>query len=138
MSDDLSGDLGGDSAPPSPSLSHRRLEERAIRERWPLTSSVRLAILQRLCGIVDPETEEGSQAELRHVIAASRTLIAADRINLDAGRLELAREVIERRYPPDAGDEDDYVVDLCPPPDVEDAPGHPQDGGAAPVLDGDG
>lgn len=68
------GDLGGESAP----LSHRRLEERAIREGWQVPQNIRTKVLKRLAAVIDPETVEGAQAELRYVIQAARTIISAD------------------------------------------------------------
>jgi hypothetical protein len=87
---DDAGDLGGGST-----LSERRLEERAIRERWPMSEPVRVAILRRLAGILDVETEEGAKAKLRHVIQAARTLIAADSLNLRQQLVDLAREKLD-------------------------------------------
>jgi hypothetical protein len=115
-------------------LSHRRLEERAVREAWPLPAAVRVAILKRLVGYLDPETVEGSLAEPRTVIQAARTILAADRLNVDRERLDLAREALDRRHPPDDGSDDgDYVIDLCPEqlpapePPTEAAEGQPLD-----------
>jgi hypothetical protein len=79
--------LGGDRAP----LSHRRLEERAVREGWPITPSIRARVLQRLCNTVDPDhVWDGEKPGHREAIAASRTILAADRLNL-------AREVQQSR-----------------------------------------
>lgn len=88
------GDLGGGSAP---NLSGRRLEERAIRERWPMSDAVRIKILKRLTRIVDEDAvhEVGTPGH-REVIAAARALLAADKLNLDQARLDLVAR------PPDA------------------------------------
>ncbi len=88
MADENAGDMGAAPAP----LAYRRLEERAIRERWPLPEAARLAILKRLAGYIDPETEEGARAKARTVISAARTILAADRLNLEQQRLDLIRE----------------------------------------------
>ena len=67
------------------------MEERAVRERWPLPEHVRIRILKRLCGLIDPETPEGATAEPRTIVAAARTLLAADKLNLEREKLDLAR-----------------------------------------------
>jgi hypothetical protein len=89
LPDNFVGDMGGDRAQP---LSHRRLEERAIRERWPLSDAVRIQILKRLVGYLDPETEEGAAAGARVVVAAARTILSADKLNLEQRRLDLAEQ----------------------------------------------
>lgn len=99
------GDLGGDCAPngtpPESTLTERRLEERALREGWQVPDDVRATILKRLIRVLDVETEEGAQAELRYVIAAGRTVIAAD---LRQQALDLAR----RKF--DAGEKGDDLA----------------------------
>jgi hypothetical protein len=88
LSNDV-GDLGGESAPDQP-LSHRRLEERAVFERWNIGEENRTRILKRVCRFLDDETEEGSRAKPRTILAAARVILAADRINLEQRRIELA------------------------------------------------
>jgi hypothetical protein len=88
----------------SASRAEMRLEERALSERWPLSAAVRLAILKRCCGYIDPETPEGSMASARVVVAASRVVLAADRLNLDEARLDLERERLARSAPADGDD----------------------------------
>jgi hypothetical protein len=113
------GGLGGDLAPDE-GIRDTRLQAKAIRERWPMSQDVRIKVLKRLCGIIDPETEDGANAGLREVIAASRALLSADKLNLEQQRLDLATP------PPD--DEDDYVIDLS---GDEDAEGREEDPPAA-------
>lgn len=85
----MAGELGGDNRPDGlhPLIS-RRMEERAVRERWPMSEQVRIKILQRLAGIVDPETEEGSRSRRREVIAAARAIMSADKLNLEQRRID--------------------------------------------------
>lgn len=88
--------MGGGSARPE-SLSHRRLEERAVREDWPLPPDVRNKILRRLVKTVDEDAiHEGLERPgHREVIAASRTLIIAyntgQRLAIDREKLELMK-----------------------------------------------
>ncbi len=77
---------------PRKSLSERRLEERALREGWLLPREKREEIALRLCDVIDPTTEEGSKAQLRHVIQAARTLVSAD---LRQQSIDLARQKLE-------------------------------------------
>lgn len=59
-------------------LQERRLEARAIRERWPMTDEVREKVLKRLCRIASESESD------REATAAARAIIAADSINLKA------------------------------------------------------
>jgi hypothetical protein len=91
------GELGGERDPRPDGLHplvSRRMEERALRERWPLPDKVRVQVLKRVCGMVDPESEEGQKAKRREVLGAARVLIAADRLNLEQRRLDLAEGTI--------------------------------------------
>jgi hypothetical protein len=81
-------------SPPAKRLSERRLEERALREGWALPQEKREEIALRLLEIVDPTTQEGSKAALRHVLQAARTLVSAD---LRQQALDLAGERLVSR-----------------------------------------
>jgi hypothetical protein len=74
--------------------SDSRMLERAYRERWPMGPSVRVQTLRRLARIIDDDAHEGepaySRPTNRDVIAAARALLAADKLNLDQQRLDLA------------------------------------------------
>lgn len=69
---------------PAPGIRDTRLEARAIKQRWPMSESVRIAVLKRLCGIVDPEGDPGGLGipSYREVIAAATAILSADRTNL--------------------------------------------------------
>jgi hypothetical protein len=56
-----------------------------------MSASVRMQVLKRLAGIVDPEHPEGAKARPRSVIAAARALLAADALNLRQEELERLR-----------------------------------------------
>jgi hypothetical protein len=66
-----------------------RLEQRAIRERWPLPDSVRVQVLKRVVEMIDPETELGAAAKPRTILAATKTLLAADKLNIEHRRLDM-------------------------------------------------
>ena len=89
------GALGGEYERPR-RLSHRKIEERAIAERWPMKPEYREAIVKRLTGIVvdkEPEvpvdaTHEtraaiiGAKAKMRRTaVGAARALIACESQN---------------------------------------------------------
>jgi hypothetical protein len=85
-------DLGADAA--AANLRDTRMQERALRERWPMSPAVRVKVLKRLAKIVDDEAwGKRDQPTNREVVSAARALISADRLNLDQARLEqLTRE----------------------------------------------
>ncbi|MDP1797231.1 MAG: hypothetical protein Q8K78_07105 [Planctomycetaceae bacterium] len=87
----LLGDSGGSLEPGRQSTM---LAARAIRERWPMDEATRLAVLDRLRAVVnDPAVSP------RESIAACKALIAADAVNLNAERLDLAREAVAKPVP---------------------------------------
>lgn len=55
-----------------------RLLERAVRERWPIPDKFKKAIINRQIKIAIDPTSSGREAR-----AAARTIIAADKINLE-------------------------------------------------------
>lgn len=83
-------------------LMERRLEEKAIRERWPIDPAKRLRILERLIGVVENPEECAFNA-----IAAAKALISADRLNLEERKLDLSQAM------PDPHD-GDFVMDMTP------------------------
>ena len=75
---------GGTFQPTAGQTSDTRLQERAIRERWPIKEEYREAIVKRLVGIVvDP------QASHRESTAACRALISAEGQNQADDHLEI-------------------------------------------------
>ena len=68
-----------------PPTWEKRLEERALRDRWPMTQELRLKILGRLMGIIDwrATTGEYMPPSYRDVNAAAKTILLADRLNVD-------------------------------------------------------
>ncbi len=66
----------------------RRLEERAVRERWPMSEEVRERILARLM-----RTMDDGDASHRETTSAAKALIGADRLNLQAEELELLERI---------------------------------------------
>lgn len=102
MSESEKGDLGDDCAP---GLSDTRMQERAIRERWPMSHEVRVRVLKRLCKIVDEDAvhEIGTPSH-REVIAAARALISADKLNLDQIKVDHATK---QDQPPEVADKTD-------------------------------
>ena len=106
-SDDNAGGLGGAS---NPGIRDTRMAERALRERWPMSEAVRVAILKRLAGIVDPESPEGAKAKRREVISAARALMAADKLNLERERLDLARELAAKDLPDNDDDRPRIII----------------------------
>ena len=85
--DDGPGDKGGE---PESTLKDRRLEERAATRSLAALQYVRIRILKRLVGYIDPEHADGAKAKPRTVIAATRAILGADRLNLDQQRLDQA------------------------------------------------
>ncbi len=85
------GDSGGNL---SPGRQTTMLAARAIRERWPMDEATRLAVLDRLRAVVnDPGVSP------RESIAACKALIAADAVNIQAERLDVAREALSKPMP---------------------------------------
>lgn len=80
-------------------------------ERWPLRHKVRIAILKRLCRIVDDEDWGG--ASLRDINSACRVILQADRLNLERLKHEHATRPEEKVAP-----DQDFIFDLtpCDPP----------------------
>lgn len=96
MSTEPTGDMGDRAQP----LSHRRLEERAYRERWDIPPDVARKIQQRLVAVVDPETvHDREPPSLREVTAAARALIGA---SLATRKLDLEERKFDRSAPPEA------------------------------------
>lgn len=61
-----------------------RLLERAIKKRWPIPEQYKEAIMRRQALIaIDPK------AKPREASAAARTLIAADKLNLEEEQMEM-------------------------------------------------
>ena len=80
----LPGGQGGAFEPTAGQTSDTRLQERAIRERWPIKDEYREAIVKRLVAVVvDP------QASRRERTAACRALIAAESQNQSDEHLEI-------------------------------------------------
>jgi hypothetical protein len=77
--DDLSPDRPEQPAPPGVvgGRSRRRLEERALREHWPMPRTDRVRIVARLVALA---TDENSKP--RVVMGASRALLQAASLNL--------------------------------------------------------
>jgi hypothetical protein len=76
-----------------PDQSTTNLHRRAIRERWPMSPAIRVKVLNRVCKILDEDAawpDGVAPPNHREVIAAARTLILADRLNLDQQRIDLA------------------------------------------------
>ena len=67
-----------------PPTWEKRLEERALRDRWPMTQELRLKILGRLMGIINwrATTGEYMPPSYRDVNAAAKTILLADRLNI--------------------------------------------------------
>ena len=76
MSDEAQGGLGGTSAR---TTRDTRLVERAMRERWVISESLRRSLMVRLGQIVEEKSGAGS----REVISAAKTILAASKINLE-------------------------------------------------------
>lgn len=118
--DEGEGGSGGESAP---NLRETRLQEKAIRERWPIPVDVRIKILRRLVKIVDDDAWDDDpwlKPNNREVIAASRALLSADKLNLDREKFDLEREQAEG-----GGSYADIPDDE---PDVEPRVGPPEEG----------
>lgn len=102
----------GAGAGDTPAIRDTRLQERAIRERWPMSADVRIKVLKRLCKIVDDDAwpDPDERPSQREVISAAKALISADKLNLDQAKLDHATR------PPEQLD-DDFEVDIAPPED---------------------
>jgi hypothetical protein len=79
-----------------------RLEQRAIRQNWPLSDDAKIKCLKRITQLLDEEHPEGKIAKHRTRVAAMKVVrdclkqdqdyeIDMLRLELDAQRLELAR-----------------------------------------------
>ncbi len=97
-------------------IKETRLHAKAIRERWPVSSTGRAKIIRRLEAIVGigPKPKTGDVLTLdgliglprtREVISAIRALLQADRLNLEQAAFEHATRPAEQI-------DDDYVIDL--------------------------
>lgn len=103
----------------APGSRDTRLQERAIRERWPLSESVRIKVLKRLASIVDPDhIHDIGPPGHREAISAARALALADRLNLEHARFEHATRPPERPA-------DDFEIDLSAPDDPPQSPDRP-------------
>lgn len=105
---------------PQPNIRDTRMQERAIRERWPMAADVRGKVLRRLVSIVDPDfVHDGHmRPDFREVISAARAIISADKENREWARFE------HQTRPPERPD-DDFLIDLAPeddPPQQGDRP----------------
>lgn len=91
------GDLGAGRDDTHASLPHTRMEEKAIRERWPMSRAVRVKVLKRLTKIVDEDAfeDEDEKPSTREVISAARALISADKLNLEQEKLDRALPIDE-------------------------------------------
>ena len=103
-----------------PSRADLRLQERALRERWPIDPKDREALIAGLTLLIDD-----LDAKARTRIAAARTLLAADKINLEAERLELAKGSNRGETYADIPDDEPDVEPRRDPPAQEGVPGQP-------------
>lgn len=79
QNDDIPWGTRGEDASAAETVTDTRLAARSLEERWPLTSEQRREIIGRLMAVVrDP----GSPT--RAVIAASRALMHADKVNVSS------------------------------------------------------
>jgi hypothetical protein len=71
----------------------KRLEERAVRERWPMPPEMRITILSRLMDIVDwkPNGDRFDPPSHRDINSACKTILTADRLNVEQEKLEAAK-----------------------------------------------
>lgn len=86
----MAEETGGQGGDEQPGTTDVRLMERALRERWPMSSDVRVKILKRLTRIVDEDAVHDKKPSDRTVISAARALMTADHLNLEERRLALA------------------------------------------------
>jgi hypothetical protein len=77
-SNEQDGERVGEGRPAT--LSERRLEERAIRQGWPIGPQQRQDICDRLMGVIH---QEADTAPLRYVVQAAKALMTADRLTLE-------------------------------------------------------
>lgn len=64
-----------------------RLVRRAIANGWPIPAELRAEIVEKLAGVIrDPDTSP------RELIAASKCIVGADGLNLQAERIAIAAE----------------------------------------------
>lgn len=94
-------------------LWERRMEERALRERWPISEERRQQIVERLCKVI-----ETNGVDERHLIGAAKALIAADKLNLERIKHEHATH-------PDQDTGEDFAIDLGTPDDQTQQPDGP-------------
>ncbi len=88
-------------------LKDDRLKIRAVRERWPMSATVRKAVLKRLGEIVGVGAKKGDEpSKPRSAVAASRALIQADRLNLEQQKFD------HQTMAPAEVPGDDYIIDL--------------------------
>ncbi len=66
-----------------------QLVRRAIRQDWPIADDVKRKILERLLDILDPESDIGSKATRRDVVAASRAVAEFSRLNLGQQSIDM-------------------------------------------------
>src|SRR5262245_19388876 len=71
-------------------LAERRLEERALRQRWPVEEALRGGVCRRLGRYFDEADPVSQNVTLRQLAQAARALIAADRLNFE--REKFARQ----------------------------------------------
>ena len=98
--DDKAETPGGCGDESAQSLHDKRLEARAIREGWNVPQDIRIQILKRLCGYIDPDSGE----KPRTVIQAARTVIAAE---LGDRRVTVSEEALKLKA--GAGDTNEDV-----------------------------
>lgn len=66
-----------------------RLEQRAMREGWPVPPGMRVAALKRLAALLDPEhVHDGPDPTHAEVLACVRTLVLIDKQNLELRKYE--------------------------------------------------
>src|SRR4051794_27370039 len=63
--------------------SERRLEERALCRRWPISPEQRQAFGAPPLRIIERERDPGPPVPTRYVVQAARALLTADRVNLE-------------------------------------------------------
>jgi hypothetical protein len=70
-----------------------RLEKRAVRDRWPMPPEMRVKILSRLMDIVDwrPTRDRFDPPSHRDINSAAKTILTADRLNVEQEKLEAAK-----------------------------------------------
>ena len=74
----VSGAGEGVAEDPPSTLSERRLEERALREGWPMSPERSALDPDRLLKVVEQKAEGDPPVAIRYVVQAAQALIAAD------------------------------------------------------------